>query len=109
MAQAQAESVVSARDKELTDPKVIMKWCEQMFYNMGFTNAVNSCGTIIFKAWRHRFSEGWMETVNALSLPKSLFSRIPPKYLYRMIHLFRPELMSSLIKKVMRRGKIAPV
>ena len=88
---------------------MMMKWYEQMFYNMGFTNAVNSCCTVIFKAWRHRFSEGWMATVNALSLPKSLFSRIPPKYLYRTIRLFRPQLMSSLIKKVVRRGKIAPV
>lgn len=41
-----------AHDKELTDLKKTIKRCEQAFYNMGFTNAKNSCSKFVFKAWR---------------------------------------------------------
>ena len=68
---AQAKSVALACDKELTNLKKTMKRCEQMFYNMGFTDVVNSCDIVIFEAWKHRFFEGWMVAVNALNLPKS--------------------------------------
>ena len=68
---AQAKSVALACDKELTNLKETMKRCEQMFYNMGFTDVVNSCNTVIFEALRHRFFEGWIVAVNALNLPKS--------------------------------------
>ena len=51
--------------------KDTMKRCEKAFYNMGFTDAKNPCGVVVFKAWQLRFSKGLMAAVNALNLPKS--------------------------------------
>ena len=54
-----------------------MKRSEKAFYNMGFTDAKNPCGTVVFEAWQLRFSEGWMGAVNALNLLKSSSFRDP--------------------------------
>lgn len=59
--------MVSARDKELADLKETMKQFEQVFY-MGFTDAENSCGLVIFKALKLGSAEGWMAIVDALNL-----------------------------------------
>ena len=55
---AQVKSIVSTHDKELANLKEMTKRCEQEFYNMGFTDAKNSCGKVIFKAKRFGFSQG---------------------------------------------------
>lgn len=60
--------MVLARDKELADLKEMMKQFEQVFY-MGFTDAENSCGLVIFKALRLGSAEGWMAVIDALNLP----------------------------------------
>ena len=44
----EAASLVSACDKELADLKETMKTCEQVSYNMGFKDAKNSTGSVIF-------------------------------------------------------------
>ena len=44
---------------------------------MGFIDAKNPCGAVIFEAWQLRFSEGWMAAVNALNLLKSSSFRDP--------------------------------
>ena len=44
---------------------------------MGFADAKNPCGTVVFEAWQLRFSEGWMAAVNALNLLKSYSFRDP--------------------------------
>lgn len=49
--------MVSASDKELADLKETMKQFEQVFY-MGFIDAENSCGLVIFKALRLGSAEG---------------------------------------------------
>lgn len=48
-------SIVSARDKEFVDLKETLKTYEQAFYNMGFKDAKDSSGVIIFQARRFRF------------------------------------------------------
>ena len=51
-----------------------MKRSEQTFYNMGFTNAKNSCSKVVFYTQRLRFAKGWMVAMNAINLLKtSLF------------------------------------
>ena len=55
----------------------MMKRSEKAFYNMGFIDAKNPCGAVIFEAWQLRFSEGWMAAVNALNLLKSSSFRDP--------------------------------
>ena len=46
-----------------------MKNCDQVFYNMGFTDAKNSAEAIVFQVQKLRFAEGWMAAVNAIGLP----------------------------------------
>lgn len=45
--------------------------CKQAFYNMGFTDAENSCSKVDFQAQKRGFSEDWMAAVNAINLPNS--------------------------------------
>ena len=47
---AKFSSIVSARDKELTNLKETMKNCEQVFYNIGFKDAENLVGAVVFQA-----------------------------------------------------------
>jgi len=48
-----------------------MKTCKQVFYNMGFKDAENLVGAVVFQAQRFRFLEGWLAAVNAIGLPES--------------------------------------
>lgn len=41
---------------------------EQVFYNMGFKDAENSAGLLIFQSRKLKFMEGYMVAVNAISL-----------------------------------------
>ena len=71
----EAASLASAYDKELVDLKETMKTCEQVSYNMGFKDAKNLTGAVIFQARKFGFAKGWMATVNAIGLPKTSLSR----------------------------------
>lgn len=64
-------SIISAHDKELAHLKETMKNCEQVFYNMGFKDAENSVGPVIFQARKFVFVEGWMAAMNGIGLPDS--------------------------------------
>lgn len=65
---AQAASLVSAHDKELTDLKETLKTCEQVYYNIGFKDVENLVGPMNFQARKFGFTKGWMATVNAIGL-----------------------------------------
>lgn len=67
---AQAESVISARDKEIADLKIVVVQSDDKFYNMGFANAENFNEPIMLKSQCYGFREGWMATMNALGLPE---------------------------------------
>nr|POF24674.1 hypothetical protein CFP56_67247 [Quercus suber] len=56
-------SILSARDKELTDLKGAEKARKQTYYNKGFKDAENSAGPLIFQAQKFGFMEGWMTVV----------------------------------------------
>lgn len=47
-----------------------MKGCEQVFYNMTFTNIENLVSAVVFQARRLDFSQGWTTVMNAIGLPK---------------------------------------
>lgn len=51
--------------------KETMKTCKQVFYNMGFKDAENLVGVVVFQAQRFRFLEGWLAAVNAIGLLES--------------------------------------
>lgn len=55
-------------DKEIADLKVAVTQNEQKFYNMGFIDAENSNGAVMFESQRYGFGEGWIAAVNALHL-----------------------------------------
>ena len=55
---AKVLSIVFIRDKELGNLKETMKNWEQVFYNMGFKDAENSAGTVVFQARKFWFAEG---------------------------------------------------
>lgn len=40
---AEAESIISTRDKEVTNLKIAPEQSKDKFYNMGFADAENSC------------------------------------------------------------------
>ena len=65
---AETTSLISACDKELADLKNMMKTQKQTYYNKGFRDAKNSVGPVIFQAQKFGFMEGWMATINAISL-----------------------------------------
>ena len=65
---AETASILSTRDKELTDLKGTKKAHKQTNYNKGFRDAENSVGPVIIQAWKFRFMKGWMATVNAVDL-----------------------------------------
>lgn len=68
---ADVSSIISAHDKELDHLKETMKNCEQVVYNMGFKDAENSVGPVIFQARKFVFVEGWMAAMNGIGRPDS--------------------------------------
>ena len=105
---AEAASTVLAHDKELADLKETMKMCEQVFYNIGFNDTKNSASVLIFQAQRLGFSEGWMAPMNAIGLPEYSALGTLIRYPCPMIRPFRPQPKSNLMRKVIKRGRIAP-
>lgn len=67
---AQADSVISARDKEVANLKEAVVESKDKFYNMGFADAENSSKPIMLESWHYGFGEGWMAAMNALGLPE---------------------------------------
>lgn len=47
---AQAESIISVRDRGIADLKVAMTQSKEKYYNMGFTDAENSSEPIMFES-----------------------------------------------------------
>lgn len=105
---AEAASIVLAHDKELADLKETMKMWEQVFYNIGFNDTKNSASVLIFQAQRLGFSEGWMAPMNAIGLPEYSALGTLIRYPCPMIRPFRPQPKSNLMRKVIKRGRIAP-
>lgn len=78
----QVETVISTRDKEIVDLKIVMVQSEDKCYNMGFANTKSSSKLIMLDSWRHGFREGWMAAVNALGLLEDSIFRDPNKIPY---------------------------
>ena len=47
---AEAESIISARDKEVVDLKVALEGSEDKFYNMGFADVESSSEPVMFQS-----------------------------------------------------------
>ena len=47
---AEAESIISARDKEVVDLKVALEGSEDKFYDMGFADVENSSEPVMFQS-----------------------------------------------------------
>lgn len=65
-----AESIISARDKEIAKLKAALEESENKWYNMGFADAKNSAKLVMFQSRKYRFEEGWMAAVLAMGVPK---------------------------------------
>ena len=70
-------SILSGRNKEFTDYKGGEKAWKKT-YNMGFRDAENSAGPMIFQARKFGFMEGWMAAVTTIGLPKEPLPNNPP-------------------------------
>ena len=57
---ARAESIISARDKEIAELKAALDESKNKWYNMGFTDVENSTEPVMFQSWKYGFEEGWM-------------------------------------------------
>lgn len=79
---AQADNVISAKDKEVANLKKAVVENEDKFYNMGFADAENSSDPIMLESRLYGFGEGWMATMNALGLPKDSLFKDPDKIPY---------------------------
>lgn len=97
-----AESVISARDKEVADLKVSMEESENKFYNMGFADAENSSESIMFQSRGYGFGEGWMAIMSALSVPKESPSEISNRYHIQNLHLPPYRILHAPRKKIVR-------
>lgn len=79
---AEAESIISVRNKEISKLKAGLEERENKFYNMGFTNAVNSTEPVMFQSRRYAFSEGWMAVELAMGVLKDSPFRNPDQIPY---------------------------
>lgn len=78
----EAESIVTALDKEIVELKVALEERENKYYNMGFNNAENSTEPVMFENRKYGFSEKWMAAVAAMGLPKASSFRNPDQIPY---------------------------
>lgn len=90
----QAESVISAQDREVANLKEAVAESEDKFYDMGFADAENSSKPIMRESRRYRFGEGWMAAVNALGLPEE-FAFKDPKQVPYPEELLRPPVQTT--------------
>ena len=63
---AKAKSLNLTQAEELADLKVALKACENKCYNEGFTDAENSTKSVVRKAWKLGFKEGWLAALQAM-------------------------------------------
>lgn len=66
----EAESIISARDKEIAKLKAALEESENKWYNMGFADTKNSAKLVMFQSRKYRFEEGWMAAVLAMGVPE---------------------------------------
>ena len=66
---AETESQNLAQVNEIVDLKAALEACEDEWYNVGFLDAENSVGPIVYQARRHRFEEGWMAAFQVMGVP----------------------------------------
>ena len=67
---AGAESLNSAKDKEIVELKAALEVNEYKWYNSGFTDAENSIEPVMFQSRRYGFGEGWMAALLAIGVPE---------------------------------------
>ena len=72
----EAESIISARDREVADLKVALEESNNKFYDMGFTDDENLSEPVMFQSRRYGFYEGWMAAMNAIGVPEESLLRI---------------------------------
>lgn len=78
---ADSGSIISAKDKEIAELKATLEESENKYYNMGFNDAENSVEPIMFEAWKHGFSKGWL-AVMAMGVPEDSPLRDPDQIPY---------------------------
>ena len=74
---ADAESIITTRDKEISELKVALEEIKNKYYNMGFNDAKNWVKPIMFENRKYRLCEGWMVAVTAIGLTKDSPFRNP--------------------------------
>lgn len=82
--------MISARDKEVADLRIVVGQSETKFYNMGFVDAENSSEPIMLESRCCGFEEGWMISLNTLSLLEDSPFRDPNQVPYPKKLLPRP-------------------
>lgn len=63
-------SIITARDKEITELKATLKESENKYYNIGFNDAKNLVEPVMFENRNYGFDEGWMAAVTTMGLPE---------------------------------------
>ena len=79
---ADAKSIITARDKEISELKVALEERKNKYYNIGFNNAKNWVKPIMFENRKYWFGEGWMVAVTAMGLTKDSPFRNPNQIPY---------------------------
>ena len=92
---AEAESIISARDKEVAELKVELEESEDKFYDMGFTDVKNLSELVMYQSRRYGFNKGWMAAVNAMGVLEESLFKIPKQIPY-------PEPPSPLVQNLNR-------
>lgn len=82
--------MILARDKEVADLRIVVGQSETKFYNMGFVDAENSSEPIMLESRCCGFEEGWMISLNTLSLLEDSPFRDPDQVPYPKKLLPRP-------------------
>ena len=90
---AKVSSIVTACEKELADLKETMKNCKQVFYNMGFKDAEDLAGVVIFLVANLGSARaGWQQSM------WSMFPRVPPSEMQVRSPSLRTRLWTSKMK-----------
>ena len=67
---AEAQSLNTMLEGQLTDSKAALEACETKWYNEGFADAENSAEPIIRQAHKLGYEEGWFAALEALGVPE---------------------------------------
>ena len=63
-----AESLNSAKDKEIVELKATVEVSEDKWYNTGFTDAENLAKPVMFQSQQYGFGKGWMAALLAVGV-----------------------------------------